>query len=369
MLTGVINPDPFAATITTDPFMAATMYLDARCVERHEQDFIKWLNALLTIPADLNATAPAKPIDFGTLFQNVRNHDVTLAQSKDVVSSNYFTRYRLDGLRRAAIRLYCSDEIRVPIERLAVQVERGAIRMRGDRDLHRDIVRQREMLELLHCMNPMWLRLGLEVVFGEQIFMKNNQDVMSLSYFIVNRLFRDADTEQRHNRAYVRSDEYAEHVKRFTLKKMLFMLVFLDKAKQRQIVTHNPCLFLRASPYKETKDILLKFASAMIGNIGDVQKELRRIGIVLSHKQTYLDEFDYAVRSVAVDLRDGVRLTKVMEIIAMRTDLMVKLRVPAISRLQRVHNVELALQALREAGYEIKGEDDVGLVDLLNAEY
>lgn len=330
------------------------MYLDPRCIERHEQDFIKWLNALLTIPADLHV-APTKPIDFGSLFQNVRNHDVTFAQTKEVVSANYFTRYRLDGLRRSAIRLYCSDEMRVPIERLAVQVERGAIRIRGDRDLHRDIVQQREILELLHCLNPMWLRLGLEVTFGEQIFMKHNGDVMSLSYFIVNRLFRDKDTEEQHNRAYLRTDEYANHVKRFTLKKMLIMLVFLDKAKHHQIVAHNPCLFLKTSPYKETKDILLKFASAMIGNIGDVQKELRRIGIVLSHKQTYLDEFDYAVRNVAVDLRDGVRLTKVMEIVTMRTDLICKLRVPAISRLQRVHNVDLALQALKEAGYAIKG--------------
>lgn len=331
------------------------MYLDAECVERHELDFIKWLNALVAIPSDLNVSN-SKPIDFGALFQNVRNQNITLAQSKDVVSSNYFTKYRLDGLRRAAIKLYVSDEMRVPIERLIVHIERKALCIRADRNLHRDIVRQREILELLHCFNPLWLRLGLEVTFGEQIYMKNNNDVMSLSYFIVNRLFRDMDHEAKNTKAYVRSDEYDEYVKKFTLKKMLILLVFLDKAKHHQIITYNPCLFMKTSPYKEIKDVLLKFASMMIANIGDVQKQLRRIGIVISHKQTYLDEFDYAFRNLAVDLRDGVRLTKVMEVIALRDDLANRLRVPAISRLQRIHNVELALQALQEAGYEIQGK-------------
>jgi abnormal spindle-like microcephaly-associated protein len=44
-----------------------------------------------------------------------------------------------------------------------------------------------------------------------------------------------------------------------------------------------------------------------------------------------------------------------MEVILLR-DLTKKLRTPAISRLQKIHNVDVALIALREADYQILGD-------------
>jgi hypothetical protein len=41
-----------------------------------------------------------------------------------------------------------------------------------------------------------------------------------------------------------------------------------------------------------------------------------------------LDEYDFAFKNLAIDLRDGVRLTKVMEVILLRDDLVKKVRVP-----------------------------------------
>lgn len=40
------------------------------------------------------------------------------------------------------------------------------------------------------------------------------------------------------------------------------------------------------------------------------------------------DEYDFAFKNLAIDLRDGVRLTKVMEVILLRDDLVKKVRVP-----------------------------------------
>lgn len=339
-----------------DPFLASTMYLDDRCVDKHETHFKKWLNALVTLPADLEATSPQKKLDLGRLFNEVRNKDISLAETKDVVSSKYFTNHRLQSLRKSAIKLYTSDQMRIPCEKILVQVEKKLIFIRTDRDLHLDIVLQRDILELFLSFNPLWLRLGLEVVFGEQIFMQNNSDIMSLSIFILNRLFKDKYIESKYAKVYGRVAEYAEHIKKYTLKKCLLLLLFLDTAKNRKIINHNPCLFVKSSAHKETKSILLQFSSILLGNVGDIQRDLKRIGIVLTHKQTYIDEFDYAFRNLAIDLRDGVRLTKVMEIISIRDDLSGRLRVPAISRLQRVHNVELALKALKEADYTISGK-------------
>lgn len=330
------------------------MFLDERNVDRHEIHFKKWLNALVAIPEDL-AESTMK-LDFGRLFNEVKKRDVALAQTKEVVSSNYLTKSRLNNLRQTAIALYTSNKMRECLQKMVVHIERKALLIRQDRNLHQDVVLQREILELLLTFNPLWLRIGLEVVFGEQIPMQNNQDVVSLSTFVMNRLFRDKYLEAKHSRAYAQSEQYAEHIKKFTLKNFLCLLVFLDAAKNERIIHHNPCLFVKNAPHKKTKDILLKFSSSLLGNIGDIQRDLKRIGIVLTHEQAYIDEFDYAFRNLAIDLRDGVRLTKVMEIILLREDMTGQLRVPAISRTQRVHNVGVALKALQNAGFNLTGE-------------
>ncbi|TDG42414.1 hypothetical protein AWZ03_011162 [Drosophila navojoa] len=358
-----INPDPFAATTTIDPFLASTMYLDEQAVERHQADFIKWLNALVSIPADLDADSNNK-IDIGKLFNEVRNKDLSLAPTKEEQSMNYLTSSRLESLRRAAVELFFSEEMRLPCSKVAVYVQKQALRIRSDRNLHLDMVMQRTILELLLCFNPLWLRLGLEVVFGEKLHLQSNRDIVGLTTFILNRLFRNKCEEQKYSKAYTLTEEYAETIKKNTLQKILFLLLFLDLAKQRRIIKHNPCLFVKKSPHKETKDILLRFSSELLANIGDITRELRRLGYVLKHKQTFLDEFNYAFSNLAVDLRDGVRLTRVMEVILLRDDLTQQLRVPAISRLQRIFNVKLALGALRDADFQLSG--DISAADIVD---
>ncbi|KAH8359475.1 hypothetical protein KR093_006959, partial [Drosophila rubida] len=358
-----INPDPFAASTTVDPFLASTMYLDEEAVERHQTDFKKWLNALVSIPADLDADSNSK-IDVGKLFNEVRNKELSLAPTKEMQSMNYLTTFRLESLRRAAIELFFSEQMRVPCSKVAVHVQKQALRIRSDRNLHLDVVMQRTILELLLCFNPLWLRLGLEVVFGEKLHLQSNRDIVGLSTFILNRLFRNKFEEQKYSKAYTLTEEYAEAIKKHTLQKTLFLLLFLDQAKQRRIIKHNPCLFVKKSPYKETKEILLRFSSELLANIGDITRELRRKGYILEHKQTFLDEFDYAFNNLAVDLRDGVRLTRVMEVILLRDDLTQQLRVPAISRLQRIFNVKLALGALQSANFQLGG--DISAADIVD---
>nr|XP_040225158.2 protein abnormal spindle [Anopheles coluzzii] len=349
----LINPDPFAATTTCNPFLTVTMYLDERAFEQYERQMKKWLNALVTIPADLD-TEPNKPLDVGKLFDEVKSKELTLAPTKELISSKYY-KTRLNHLRSAGIALYTSEEIAMPLRKVAAQIEKQLLSLRTDRNLHLDLVLQRSILELLLCFNPLWLRLGLEVVFGEQIELQSNRDIVGLSTFIIHRLFRDRYLETRNSKAYNLSRAYAEHMRKFTLRMVLFLLLFLDTAKRRKLIKHNPCLFVRNAPHKETKEILIRFASQLVSGIGDITKHMKRVGYVLSHKQSFLDEYNYAFENLAVDLRDGVRLTRVMEIILLRDDLSASLRVPPISRLQKIHNINLALVALEQADYKIAG--------------
>uniref|UniRef100_A0A1B0GHN7 Calponin-homology (CH) domain-containing protein n=2 Tax=Lutzomyia longipalpis TaxID=7200 RepID=A0A1B0GHN7_LUTLO len=353
LLRSVVNPDPFAASTTCDPFLSATTFLDDEAVEKHEKHFKKWLNALVTVPEELDGAD--QKIDVARLFNEVKNKELTLAPTKESVSAKYFIKYRLENLRKAASELYQSEGMQKVLSYVTVLVEKKQLTIQQNRDLHRDLALQRQILELIFCFNPLWLRIGLEVVFNEKIELNSNRDIHGLTNFILNRLFRNKALEKKGNRNYTHTAEYGEKIKKFTLKQMLHLIYLLDRAKECRIIRHNPCLFVKQAPWKESGEVMKQLTSLLVTNVGDILRYLKRIGYVLEHKQTYIDEFDYAFGNLATDLRDGIRLTRVMEVILMREDLSKNLRYPAISLLQKRHNAELALSALTEADFVIAG--------------
>lgn len=89
------------------------------------------------------------------------------------------------------------------------------------------------------------------------------------------------------------------------------------------------------------------FCADMVTAHGDIVRRLRSIGFNLTHKQLHLDEVNYAVKSLN-DLRDGTRITKVVEILFKGNPLSQKLRLPAISKLQKIHNVNLAFTRISQ---------------------
>ena len=54
--------------------------------------------------------------------------------------------------------------------------------------------------------------------------------------------------------------------------------------------------------------MLVQFSRDYLSGEGDITKHLAYMGYVVSHAQTPLDEFDYAVGNLCTDLRDGLRL-------------------------------------------------------------
>lgn len=318
--------DPFSATTTNDPFLSSTMYLDEQTLDNIEKTYKKWLNALVTIPADLETDKNEK-IDVGKLFNDVQTKELALAPTKEAVCSRYYTS-RLDSLRNAAVQSFHSEAISTPLNKLTVMInEKNKLDIKADRNIHLDLVLQRSLLELLLCYNPLWLRIGLEVVFNVQLNLNSNHDIYGMSRFILTNMFKSPYLAEKYSK-FSQQKEYLEKLRKFTVKNFLFIIFFLDRAKESRLIKQNPCLFVKKAPYKESNEILKKFASLVLANYGDIIRMLRRFEFTLTHKQTVIDEFDYAFKNLAVNLRDGVRLTKVMEIILLRDDLVQKVRVP-----------------------------------------
>lgn len=278
--------DPFSATTTEDPFLSSSMYLDERRLDGIEKSFKKWLNALVTIPPDLETNKDEK-IDVAKLFNDVQNKELMLAPTKEIVCSRYYTA-RLDSLRSAAVRFFHSEEISKPLNKLAVIIqEKKLLEVHAARCIHLDLVLQRSLLELLLCFNPLWLRIGLEVVFNVQLNLHSNHDIFGLSRFIINHMFKSPYLQQKYSK-YNQQEELQDKLRKHTAKHFLFVLFFLDHAKENKLIKQNPCLFIKTAPYKESNEILKKFASLVLANYGDIIRMLKRLNFTVTHKQTVI---------------------------------------------------------------------------------
>ncbi|XP_068632187.1 protein abnormal spindle [Battus philenor] len=348
----------YSQSFTIDPFLSSTYYYDEEAVDKFEQEFKRWLNYILTPPSDLDSNVEQK-VDVGKVWIENRNKDVPVAPTKEQVSSIYHNSHRLESLRRSARALLLGPEIAPVAVKLNAQIEKKLIAIRTDRNLHLDVGLQKVIMELLLSYNPLWLRIGLEAIYGQVLPLRSNSDIEGLTMFIIQRMFKNPYLKSKNSKSSAPNmllPAYMEAIKKFTLKKFFLLVFFLDKAKQKKLISHDPCLFCRNAVCKESREVVIRFTRELIAGIGDITKHLRPLGYVVCHKQSYLDEYKYAVLNIALDIRDGVRLTKVMEIILMKNGLLSQLRTPAISRLQKIHNVQVALNALKEANFVIVGD-------------
>ncbi|XP_035032890.2 abnormal spindle-like microcephaly-associated protein [Hippoglossus stenolepis] len=342
------------------PFAAKNMFFDERWLEKQETGFTWWINYVLT-PDDFKVnTEVAKVSAVSLAMGNDDNFSVPKAPTKEEMSfSTYTARRKLNRLRRSACQLFTSDAMVKAIQRLEVEVEAKRLLVRKDRHLWKDVGERKKVLNWLLSYNPLWLRIGLETIFGELISLESNSDALGLAMFVLQRLLWNPDIAAQFRHAKVPNlykDGHEEALSRFTLKKLLLLVCFLDKAKESRLIEHDPCLFCVDAEFKASKDLLLAFSRDFLSGEGILPRHLGYLGLPVSHVQKPLDEFNYSVKNLSVDLKCGIRLVRVMELLVQDWSLSAKLRLPAISRLQKVHNVDVALQVLKSKNVDLKDE-------------
>ncbi|XP_040896643.1 abnormal spindle-like microcephaly-associated protein isoform X2 [Toxotes jaculatrix] len=355
-----IKPTQTAIPRHPMPFAAKNMFYDERWIEKQERGFTWWINYVLT-PDDFKVNTEVAKVSAASLAMvNDDNFSVPKAPTKEEMSfSTYTARRKLNRLRRSACQLFTSEAMVKAIQRLELEVEARRLLVRKDRHLWKDIGERRKVLNWLLSYNPLWLRIGLETIYGELISLESNSDALGLAMFILQRLLWNPDIAAvfRHPKVpHLYKDGHEEALSRFTLKKLLLLVCFLDKAKESRLIEHDPCLFCIDAEFKTSKDLLLAFSRDFLSGEGILPRHLSYLGLPVSHVQTPLDEFNFAVKNLAVDLKCGIRLVRVMELLIQDWSLSAKLRLPAISRLQKVHNVDIALQVLKSKGIDLKDE-------------
>lgn len=161
----------------------------------------------------------------------------------------------------------------------------------------------------------------------------------------------------------------------------VMLIWLLDQAKSSGAV--SGCLFNRFSSVKSSVAVLHALSSMLIPSIGDITRVLRHFDYEVEQIQDPLDEVVYRIKNLAIDLRDGVFFTRLVEILlfgsrekdvddgqeatvtitlpdtttlesALHTEdgsacpriLSQHLKLPCLGRAQKVHNVQVALSAL-----------------------
>ncbi|KAL7563175.1 hypothetical protein ACA910_014452 [Epithemia clementina (nom. ined.)] len=292
---------------------------------------------------------------------------------------------RMAAVRVKSGRLWQSAELNKIREKIRSEISRGRLSLREDRDLHANLGVRDMILSLLFSYSIQWLRIGLETLFGESIHssdsleespakLSDGTDIyrgspknqlsslqLALREFIINRVLADKTVLSKYTKRLCKvpsgkfGAKYQAELRSLVLYRLLALFFFLDRAKRENILDKVPALFRTGAEVKSSKDVLLYFCRHFLSQEGDFMKHLSRMQLTVSYKQEPVDEIKFSISNLAVDLRDGVRLTRLLEILsdAPAKSLLLRLRLPAVSRLQKLHNVGVVLQTLRDSGVSV----------------
>lgn len=102
---------------------------------------------------------------------------------------------------------------------------------------------------------------------------------------------------------------------RRTVLRGIMIIVLLDKARTSTGTSLPQCLFVASSKYKSSTAVLQAFGRLLLPSIGDITRPLGHLDCQLQYVQHSLHEYEYRIHNIAVDLRDGILLARLAEIL------------------------------------------------------
>ncbi|KAL9107653.1 MAG: hypothetical protein Q9227_007460 [Pyrenula ochraceoflavens] len=366
----------------------------------------------ITIPAVPAVTSAQNLQIYPRIAEDIQNpsmyEDNWLSHQEIAITqlvNNLFSQSTTSGshqahpLQPALLELYQSESFSLLHKRLQASILYGALSIPQDQlkratRLRDDLGVRKAFLDLwLKTYHPSYLKAAAEVVIGRQCPKSQSLSPRSsrlgssprstcspkgtrqtLAAFLETFLVRNEDVQHPETQA-------AAWSYRRVLHRSLLLIRLLDVAKRSDGVLPLP-LFLGLSAHKSSTTVLHSLAAILIPSIGDIVRPLMHLDYTVSHMQYPLEEYNYPIENLATDLRDGVRLTRLVELLlypsssrvlervndteattalAMPTGevlslvegehdwpLSQHLRFPCLGRAPKLFNVQIALSALSE---------------------
>ncbi|KAK9905711.1 hypothetical protein WJX75_004975 [Coccomyxa subellipsoidea] len=262
---------------------------------------------------------------------------------------------RLEARVRGALwHLYCGDpELIHVMTRVEKRIDEGFLRLKSEEVQMGDMRTKAQVAEVLSAYHPFWLRLGLEIVVGKPVPKQAaGSGRAELDAFAREHFLGDADLalQRAGNRAIkgLHSADYWVELGQLVLKRFLLLALLLDRA----VAGPKPCpkgaplLFRRGQPTKSSAQAVEKFLRGRMRGEGDVMRHLASLGLRLGYEQDPRTEFEFGIDSLAADLRSGVRLLRLTELLTGEVGLVQSCHFPAERRSLQLQNAQRSFAAL-----------------------
>uniref|UniRef100_A0A0R0J8H5 Calponin-homology (CH) domain-containing protein n=1 Tax=Glycine max TaxID=3847 RepID=A0A0R0J8H5_SOYBN len=316
-------------------------------------------------------------------------HDSSFSQLRDSLKDVC----SFDDLKQR-MRVYLSltvcKEIFQQINRVTKTIDEGRLNMKAHCPIVTDVGLKEKATRILMCYNPIWLRIGLHILFGGESLVLNgdadsDQDVVFLK-MVINKLFFSHENLAKAY-AYNKMIEgvyrlgYYKNLGNVILKRILLLVLVLDKAKCQSYLPleygidgldgGSPLLFKPESWIKSSSQLIHEFLSSdVMHGEGNLLTHLVILGYKLSHQQEPIVEYDFRVKDLFVDLQDGLKLCRAIQLLQHNSSILMKIVVPSDTPKKKLANCGLVLQYIRHAGGSLLDEDGIMIVadDIVNGD-
>ncbi|XP_050106975.1 uncharacterized protein LOC126586238 isoform X4 [Malus sylvestris] len=372
-----------------------------------------WLNFLFQNPTSCGCNLSVDGDRTGTLPKGKRDSDPGSAVGVDsawrdpkrqrdsswrAVSAVAFSSSKYSNLRSSLehvcsvddltqrMRLYLSmgscKEVFDAMTHVAKNIDEGRLKMKAHCPLVTDFGLKEKATRILMSYNPIWLRIGLYIVFGGDSLLSDrdansDEELRFLKMIIEKQFFAHSGLAKDY--AYNKKVEglyrpgYYEALGNVTLKRFLMLALILDRAKCQSSLSlkygidgvdgGSPLLFTVESRIKSSHQVIHDFLSSdvMLGE-GNISAHLVVLGYKVSYQQHPLVEYDFRVTNLFADLQDGVRLCRAIQLLLDDASILTKMVVPADTLKKNMANCGIALQYLKQAGVVLHDEDGMMIV-------
>ncbi|CAF0758053.1 unnamed protein product [Adineta steineri] len=318
-------------------------------IDKQAHAYALWLNSIFT------------PVEFMS-NQTVLNEPTTTTTTKNLKALAESNRWYI--LRDRAREVFTRD-IQSIAAKISADIDTDHCRINPKSDLNfsaRTVSRQ-ALLNFISSYNRIWFRLALEVLFPINI--ENYQQMkLSIEQYLIQSTgntsspSNDTINSKKNNN----NNKTASAQIRLTIKNLILIIIFLERAKLLRLIDNDPCLYIRESKFKSTKESIDILSRDFISSDTNLIRRLKLAGYEPIYRQTSLDEYNYLITNTENklfdDLKDGIRLTRCAQILlssineqVAKFDLSTKLKCPVVNLVHKLLNIDQAFELLQTYGH------------------
>ncbi|UJR25290.1 hypothetical protein I4U23_006642 [Adineta vaga] len=242
-----------------------------------------------------------------------------------------------------------------------IDIDQCRINPKSDLNFSARTVSRQALLNFIASYNRIWFRLALEVLFPINIE-NYHQMKCSIEQYLIQSTNHSSTSSNENNSKKTINNKIASAQIRLTIKNLILIIIFLERAKMLRIIDNDPCLYTRESKFKSAKESIDVLSRDFISSDTNLIRRLKLAGYEPIYRQTSLDEYNYLITTTENklfdELKDGIRLTRCAQILlssmneqVARFDLSSKLKCPVVNLVHKLLNIDQAFELLQTYGH------------------